>query len=600
MGRIQQLSKHIINQIAAGEVIERPYSVVKELCENAIDAGATKISIHISNECRDIRVADNGSGIHPDDIVLAFSKHATSKIQSAEDLYNINTLGFRGEALSSIISISKVTCITRTKDFDNGTKVVCENSEVAQSKTGCAVGTIMEVRNLFYNLPVRLKFLKNPRTEFSYISDLVTSLALINTNVAFELKNNDKLVLKTNGLGNLSEVIKNLYSRDVAEKLKPVQGIDNISQLKITGYVSTPVFTRSSKKDYHIFVNGRTVKCPVIMKSIDLVYKNMIPNGKYPFVVINITMPPDEIDVNVHPTKKEIKYKNANQIFNFVRASIENSLSNITRINTSKFEEEKFVEDWNIVNGPQIGVLNKIQEEEKIFVEEKLNLSPLKFNPTVIEDEPIRPKLSVVPDKEDVVEQKRIIESSVVPEKCENIIGQYKKTYILIEQEEGLEIVDQHIADERYIYETLKSQKSPVSQLLFISDIVVLNLEQAEIVKQNKAKFEQFGYEIEFLNDTDIMFRKVPQLLSKVSPKEIMADILENIESDIDNLEEKILITTSCKAAVKANTSLNLFQMQEIIKRWRGCKYPYTCPHGRPISKLLKHNEVAGFFLRNE
>jgi len=180
------------------------------------------------------------------------------------------------------------------------------------------------------------------------------------------------------------------------------------------------------------------------------------------------------------------------------------------------------------------------------------------------------------------------------------IIGQYKKTYILIEKENGLEIVDQHIADERYIYETLKSQKSPVSQLLFISDIVELNSEQAEIVKQNKAKFEQFGYEIEFLNDTDIMFRKVPQLLSKVSPKEIMADILENIESDIDNLEEKILITTSCKAAVKANTSLNLFQMQEIIKRWRGCKYPYTCPHGRPISKLLKHNEVAGFFLRNE
>ena len=179
MGRIHQLSKHIINQIAAGEVIERPYSVVKELTENSIDAGATKISIEISNECRNIRVADNGSGIHPDDIILAFSKHATSKIEKTEDLYNIRTMGFRGEALSSIISISKLTCITRTKDFEVGTKVTCENSEVHKIETGCAIGTIMEVKDLFYNLPVRLKFLKNPKTEFAYISELVTSMALV-------------------------------------------------------------------------------------------------------------------------------------------------------------------------------------------------------------------------------------------------------------------------------------------------------------------------------------------------------------------------------------------------------------------------------------
>ena len=249
MGRIQQLSKNVINQIAAGEVIERPASVVKELVENSIDAGATKISIDITNECRNIRVADNGSGIHPDDIVLAFSKHATSKINCGEDLYNIHTLGFRGEALASIISIAKVTCTTRTKDFDYGTKVVCENSEVKHSETGCAVGTIMQVDNLFYNIPVRLKFLKSEKTEFAYISELVTSIALSNPKVSIELKNNGKTTIKTDGINGLDGVIKNIYSKDLFSNLKPVQKEDKLSKIKISGYISTPDYTRSSKKD---------------------------------------------------------------------------------------------------------------------------------------------------------------------------------------------------------------------------------------------------------------------------------------------------------------------------------------------------------------
>ena len=220
MKRIKQLSTHLINQIAAGEVIERPASVVKELTENSIDAGASKISIEITNECRDIRIADNGSGIHPDDIMLAFSKHATSKISTDEDLYAINTLGFRGEALSSIISIAKLTCTTRTKDFEHGTKVKCENSEVSKTETGCAVGTIMDVRDLFYNIPVRLKFLKNPNTEFSYIQELVQNLAISHPEISFELKRNGKTVLKTTGQGNLLQCIKEVYSQEVVDNLK--------------------------------------------------------------------------------------------------------------------------------------------------------------------------------------------------------------------------------------------------------------------------------------------------------------------------------------------------------------------------------------------
>ncbi len=596
MGRIKQLSKHIINQIAAGEVIERPFSVVKELVENSIDAGATKISIEISNECRDIRIADNGSGIHPDDIILAFSKHATSKISDTNDLYNIRTLGFRGEALSSIISISKLTCITRTKDFEVGTKVTCENSEVHKIETGCAIGTIMEVKDLFYNLPVRLKFLKNPKTEFAYISELVYSLAIVNPNIGFELKNNDKVVLKTNGLGSLPEVIKTMYSKTLFDKLRAVEGIDNLSGFKITGYVSNPDFTRSSKKDCHIYVNSRTVKCPVFLKAIDTAYRNMLPTGKYPFVVLNLKIPTDEIDVNVHPTKKEVKYKNPNQVFNFIRASIENSLSNIERINTLQ---------------------NRNKNEDDVQVEEPVNevIQNLLFNSNesnsdndqnykeVIHPNFIKPVKVYTPESvksNGFIERPKIVGQQIEIKSDENIIGQYKKTYILIEKDEGLEIVDQHIADERYIYETLKSQKEPASQLLFISDIIELSPIEAELVRNNIEKFTKFGYGIEFLNDTDIMFKKVPQLLSKVSPKEIIKDLLENLEGDLDNLEEKILITTSCKAAVKANTPLNMFQMQEIIKRWRNCNHPYTCPHGRPISKILSHNEIASFFMRNK
>jgi DNA mismatch repair protein MutL len=596
MGRIKQLDKNIINQIAAGEVIERPSSVVKELVENSIDAGATKISVEISNECRNIRIADNGSGIHPDDIMLAFSKHATSKISSGEDLYNIHTLGFRGEALASIISISKVTCITRTKDFDYGTKVECENSEVEYSKTGSAVGTIMEVRDLFYNLPVRLKFLKSEKTEFAYISELVTSIALSNPSVSIELKNNNKTTIKTDGIGGLEGVIKNLFSREVFSSLKAVCKDDKLADIEIKGFVSTPDFTRSSKKDYHIFVNNRTVKCPVFIKAIDMAYKNSIPNGKYPFVVLNLTIPPEDIDINVHPTKKEVKYKNTNQIFNFIRSSVELSLSNLG-YNRENYAQREVV----IPFAPQAS-----REDERSGVQAySRNMPENDFEGTInikrimqafdtAESNSSHNQASSIQNPT----QQTFIKDDIAQR--ENIIGQYKNTYILIERDEGLEIVDQHIADERYIYETLKTQHEPSSQLLFVSDVIEVEPKEIEILRNNIDKFEKFGYGIEFLNEKEIIFRKIPQLLSKYNPKEILSDILENIEGDINNLEEKILITTSCKSAVKANTPLNLFQMEEIITRWRKCKMPYTCPHGRPISKVLKHNDIANFFLRQD
>ncbi len=593
MGRIVQLSKHIINQIAAGEVIERPFSVVKELVENSIDAGSARISIEISNECRNIRVADNGSGIHPDDIMLAFSKHATSKISSSEDLYSVKTMGFRGEALASIISISKLICITRTKDYDYGTKVECESSEVKQTKTGCAVGTIMEVRDLFYNIPARLKFLKSAKTEFAYISELVQSLALVHPEVAFELKNNGKTVLKTTGQGDTLQTLKEIFAEDISKNFRKVLKTDKISGFKISGYVSTPDYTRSSKKDYYTYVNSRIVKCPVFQKAVDMVYKNLI-GSRYPFIILNLELPAGEVDVNVHPSKKEVRYKNPNQVFNFIYSAIDMALS-------GQAEQEKTAE-------PQIIRFQK--EQDEIYVSGSLDLSKILNKPeekdkivSFPKQKAVMPQFDKPVEKQAFVpktfEQAKFIEERPV-EQEDIIIGQYKKTYILIEREEGLEIVDQHIAEERYIYERLKKSKNIDCQLLFISDVLPVSPSDKDILEANKEKLEKFGYEIDFISDTEVIFRKVPQLISKVSPKEILADILENISGNIDSIEESILITTACKASVKANTYLNQFQMQEIIRNWRTCEKPFTCPHGRSISKIIEHKDIAKFFQRNE
>ncbi len=584
MARIKQLSKHLINQIAAGEVIERPASVVKELVENSIDAGSTKLSIEINNDCRDIRVADNGCGIHPDDIMLAFSKHATSKIATDEDLFDIHTLGFRGEALSSIISISKLTCTTRTVDFDAGTKVKCENSEVKSTQTGCAVGTIMDVKDLFYNLPARLKFLKSSNTEFSYIQELIQSIALAHPECSLELKKNGKTMLKTSGQNNLLQTIKEVYSSDVTQNLKEVLKTDQLSGLKISGFVSTPDYTRSSKKSYHIYINSRTVKCPIFQKAVDTAYKSLIANGKYPFIVLNLEIPPSDVDVNVHPTKKEVRYKNTNQIFNFIYTSIQAGLTNyIERTQPAPSPEQ----NNNVVDFIQ----SKMESSGDIFFDKK--------DDTVYISDDEMQKLEKKFEEQIVEQPKMFVQVEKETEPEENIIGQYKNTYILIEKEDGLEIVDQHIAEERYIYEKLMAEKDIVSQMLFVSDVITVSSSEAELIKENIEKFEKFGYGIEFMKENELIFRKVPQMIAKVNPKEILADILENINGDLDHLEQKILITTSCKASVKAGQKLSTWQMQEIIKRWRKTKMPYTCPHGRTISKVLPHKEIASFFQRN-
>ena len=587
MKRIQQLSRQLINQIAAGEVIERPASVVKELVENSIDAGATRVEVEISKDCLDIRVSDNGSGIHPDDIELAFSKHATSKISSAEDLFDIHTMGFRGEALASIISIAKVICTTRTKDLETGMRVECEESNVKKSPCGCAIGTTMEVKNLFYNTPVRQKFLKSERVELSYIAEILQSIAIANPHVAISLINEGKTPLKTSGSGDLLCVLTEIYSNSIANELKKINKSDDLSKIKITGYCSTPDFTRSTKKSIHVFVNNRVVKCPVILKAIDTAYKNMLPNGKYPFVCLNLELQPKDVDVNVHPTKKEVRYQNPNQIFNFVYSAILDALSSYKKEETPISKTViPFAQNYNTIT--QTNEIQESKDDDTVYVSEE-KFEEIKQTNTKHFD------LNVNQINLDIPQTAKIQETI-------NIIGQYRNTYIIFEEDTELKIVDQHIADERYIFEKLQNELKNTeipSQLLLISDVIELEPADVVLIKENEDKLKKFGFGIEQISQKEIVFKKIPQAIAHIKVKDIISDILENLHSDLDNLEEKMLVTMSCKAAVKAGAELNLWQMEELIKKWKTTKLPYTCPHGRPIVHSFSEKEIASFFLRN-
>ncbi len=641
MKRIKQLSKNLINQIAAGEVIERPASVVKELVENSIDAGATKIEVHVANGGRDIRVSDNGSGIHKDDITLAFSKHATSKILEEKDLWGINTLGFRGEALSSVISVAKVTCTTKTADDESGIKVECENSELSISDTGCAVGTTMEIKDLFFNTPARLKFLRKPQTEIANVVEILQSLAISYPKISFGLVHKKHTSVKTTGTDDLQTVISEIYSKDMIKDLAPVSKTDKPFKLKITGFVSTPNFTRSNKKAIYIFVNNRPLKCPIITKSIESAYKELIPSGRYPFVVLSLNLPAKEVDVNVHPTKREIRYLNPNLIYNFVQSAVKGALEiawnedsqSLALFSSSKaeddffdIEEEKEQQEENPVlpttvefekaqqitsssiqnGGNDLSFKQPAVYEPNTFkktsaVKESASIS--EFNTNTVKDDNVSYKERVEKSIEFYAPpppiQTKIIEPEQVAQRAKpKIIGQLMNTYILIETKEGLQLVDQHIAHERVLYEKLKESKEHVSQLLITSDIIELEPVQIAQLEEHKDVLVKFGYEFIKITDRTITFKKVPQMIADKSPQSLINEILDNLNDSLENLENQILISTACHAAVKANEVLKQSQMDRLIEDWSNSKFPLTCPHGRKICHTITSSQIAAFFGR--
>lgn len=588
-GKINILSRDICNKIAAGEVIERPCSIVKELVENSIDAGATKIEISVSGNCRNIRISDNGSGISADDADKVFLKHATSKISTENDLWNISTLGFRGEALASICSVAKVTCLSATEDSENGFRTVAENSVITTSPAACSVGTIMIVENLFENQPARLKFLKGDKTEFMYIKDYVKQAAFLNPATGFTLINDGNKIISTLPGRTLKNRIEEIYSDNISESLVPVEKEDAHFKMKLSGFVSLPSYTRSNRKDIYISVNSRAVKCPVFLKAIDTAYRNLLPAGKYPFCVLNLELPFSDIDVNVHPTKKEIRYLNPNPVFSFVIAGIEKALSS----NNSVFSNKYFPKDNSDKNGYH-AEFDFAKSDSAKFLSGKSADNVVKMFHA--RDNAV---VSGVYDKSmPAVNIGMLIPDNLNSQSHDDIIGQYANTYILIDTPDGLEIVDQHIADERYIYEKLRAVKEIASQIIFIPQIVNLDCEKTELLKEYHSELKKFGYEIDFISDTEAAFKKIPQILSKENHEKIFSSLIENLGASDNSIEEKILITTACKAAVKAGEKLSIWQAEELIKRWRACEHPEVCPHGRPISKIISKKEIASFFAR--
>lgn len=581
MKRIKQLPENLINQIAAGEAIERPASIVKELVENSIDAGSTRIEIEVSNVTRDIRVADNGCGIHRDDILLAFSRHATSKIEKQNDLWSLYTLGFRGEALSSIISVAKVTCTTRTAEPETGIKVTCENSQIGFSETGCAVGTTMEVKDLFYNVPARLKFLKKAQTEMSAISEIVQSLAISNPGIAFNLIHNKNSILKTSGSNDLSTVIGEVYSRDIINQLQKVYKVDEQFMLKINGFTSNPDLLRSNKKAIYTFINGRTVKCPIILKAIDTAYSDMIPSGKYPYAVLNITISPKEVDVNVHPTKKEVKYTNTNLIFNFIYSAIKAALESRTPAMVAMAAYTPFPQEHAagaVDERPQLIKFPKFFETREDNDEDD-EIQEVSFN------EPVQNSFEIEENAYEMFEEKP------------KIIGQLDNTYILVQKADGLQIIDQHIAHERYLYEKLKQEKSVASQLLLVSEIINLEPEQVYLFVDKAETLVKYGYEAEIVPN-GIKLKRIPQSVAEKDPQKIVKDLLEALEASPEIIENELLIRTACMSAVKAGEKLSLGQMEELIINWQKTSYPKTCPHGRKIAHIIAKKEIAGYFSR--
>ncbi|MEI8377428.1 MAG: DNA mismatch repair endonuclease MutL [bacterium] len=578
MGKIKKLDKNLINQIAAGEVIDRPSAVVKELVENSIDAGATKIEVEIKNECRNIRVADNGSGISADDIELAFAPHATSKISIQEDLWNISTLGFRGEALASIISVSKVICTSRTASDEVGTKVECKNSEIKKTQIGCAVGTIMEVQDLFYNTPVRLKFLKSDRSEYSNIIEMLQNIAISHPEASITLKNEKATSLKTSGSGDLKMILTEIYSDDLINQLKPINKTDTLSNLKITGYASLPSFTRSNKKAVYLFVNGRVVKCPVLLKAISFAYEELIPRGKHPFVAINLDLPKDELDVNVHPTKREIRYQNGNQVFNFVHSAIKQAIEFAPRN-----EEMSLVSNYASSE-------NFRQGKESIdfaSFKEQVSYTPKFYKP--LEAQFVQKNFEIQQEFEFEQEQNQ---------SDYRIIGQFKNTYILLETKDGLQIIDQHIAHERYLYEELLEQNEINSQLILVASPIKLEPSEIAVLEENHEILQKYGYKIEFPNSKEVIFRKLPQIVANKNHKEILEDLLQALEGSIEKIGNEILISMACHGAIKANEALSFYQIDDLLKKWMKTKNPTTCPHGRIIAHTFDGNTIAGFFGR--
>lgn len=647
---IQVLDQETINKIAAGEVIERPSSVVKELVENAIDAGATAVTIEIKDGgISFIRITDNGSGISKDDIPMAFLRHSTSKIKSIKDLMNVSSLGFRGEALSSIAAVSQVELITKIADDFTGSRYVIEGgNEISLEEVGAPDGTTFIVRNLFYNTPVRRKFLKTAATEAGYVNALIEHLSLSHPDISFRFINNNQNKLHTSGNMNLKDIIYGVYGRDITSNLMEISG--KTQDVEITGFIGKPVICRGNRGYENYYINGRYIKSSIITKAIEEAYKGYIMPHNYPFTAIHFKINPSIMDVNVHPTKMELRFSKNEFVYRFVLETVKECLANRELAARVKLPDP--VKQQQFTKSPE-----NIKQTEKSYVQENTDSKPYqaprieppresfynstessvkqktvnenqttgfiknitdytKMPPTRL-PEPFEIKRSDEMIKEDKkiyeaekkqeAEQLSMFDTPLMSGKAKadyRIIGQLFETYWLIEYEDKFYMMDQHAAHEKILYERFMNHlkvKDMDTQMIMPPVIIELNMQQEDAYKRNKQAFSRLGFEIEEFGGNAYKVNGLPAGLPNINLKQMLIDMIDGLtddnSTDLDIITERVA-TMSCKAAVKGNNKLSFEEAKELIEELMQAENPYNCPHGRPTLIVMSKYEVERKFKR--
>ena len=634
MGKINLLDVEVSNKIAAGEVVERPASVVKELVENSIDAGAKRISVEIKNGGNTyIKITDDGSGMEREDAVVAFLRHATSKIKSEADLDAIYTLGFRGEALSSIGAVSKVDLYTKRAEDMIGTHTVCEGGEIiSDDDAGVPNGTSFVVQNLFYNVPARMKFLKKDTTEAGYITDIMTRFILAHPEISFKLISNGKEVLYSSGDGKIINCIYSVYGKDYATAMLEVNY--NTEFVKVSGMTGKGSAARPNRNYQSYFVNSRYIKSPMITRAVEEAYKNQIMTGKFPVAVLNIEINPSLIDINVHPTKLEVKFSNESEVYKAVYHAVEDALYRITDI--PEIVKKPVVEkrEERTSNFVRDTVLPNAQAEIKIPLEPKREPIPTKvvvkqpkfFENAVYEktiEGPKEPVKIVVPElvREIKAQEKPIIETEVKAEGKPTIqettpvteekniefklVGQVFDTYIIIERDNEMLMIDQHAAHERLNYEKLKQEaerKKVYSQGLAIGVVAQLSANELAVFSENEEFIKSLGFEAEPYGNNSVIIRSVPVAAANEDICDLFVEIItqlgENKKEIISHKRERLLYTIACKAAIKANWKISEAEQRELAKKVLMLDGINTCPHGRPIMISMSKEEIEKNFKR--
>ena len=641
MRKIAVLDQNTIDKIAAGEVVERPASVVKELVENAVDAGSTAITVEIKDGgISFIRVTDNGGGIPKEQVPLAFLRHATSKIQRVEDLLWISSLGFRGEALSSISAVSQMEVITKTPEALTGVRYIIEGGqEKALEEIGAPNGTTMLVRNLFYNTPARGKFLKTAMTEAGYVSSYIEQLALSHQNISFKYMVNGQTRLHTSGNANLKDVIYGIYGRDISRELLPVS-IERPG-ISISGFIGKPVVARGNRNFENYYINGRYVKSKLLMKAIEEAYKPFMMQHKYPFVCLHYTIEGEAIDVNVHPTKMEVRFQNQGAVYNATYDMIQEALSGRELIPQVELEKKQAKPVQQKLSAPepfetgfkqqtvrqQPAAPSYLKEEPAAYVPEVAKASEM---PQVSRRVGIRPAVHVevketqqeTQQEKQKEEPKNTVEHTVVqqPKQMElfddkllskearsrhRIIGQLFDTYWLVEYENTFYIIDQHAAHEKVLYEKFMkefSNRDIVSQMVSPPQVISLNLQEDMLLKAHMEVFQELGFEISEFGGREYSIHGVPADLYGCSVQDFFVEVLDGLENEntkqVSELLAGKIATAACKAAVKGNNRLSFEEADQLIGQLLGLDNPYHCPHGRPTIVSMSKYELEKKFKR--